>query len=374
MSIYLDYAAATPVDPAVLAAMQPYYAEYFYNPSALYLSARDCRLKLDDFRARCAAVLGANKNEIIFTGSATEANNLAINGAMEAYGGEMLMSGIEHDSIVKAAAKWPVKPLEVDNKGRLDLNGLKKAITEETTLISIIYVSNELGVVQSLKTIAEIVHEVKRERADNGNKRPLILHSDASQAQYLDMHVSRLGVDMMTVSGGKMYGPKQSACLYIRAGIDLMPQVNGGGQEMGLRSGTESLGQIVGFTMALELANKRAGAENKRLSVLRNEFIKKLEALGGEVLGHLKYNSPHIVSVRLPGVDNERLVMELDEAGIQAASGSACKAMSGEPSSVLRAIGLSDAEAGEVVRFSFGKSTDKAHLAQTIRALQDLLN
>lgn len=373
MAVYLDYAAATPVDKTVLAAMMPYYSEKFYNPSAIYMAARECRIKLDDFRARTAKVIGASRNEIVFCAGASEANNLALNGVVGAYGGNVISSAIEHDSVIKNHNLLPRQQLTVDKKGRLNITSLKSRIDDQVSLISVAHISNELGVVQPLNAVSELVAEVRKDRQKRGVKLPLLLHTDASQSLYLDVHVSRLGVDLMTISGGKMYGPKQSAALYVRAGIVLTPQIVGGGQEFGLRAGTESLAQICGFTTALELANKRAQLENRRLSDLRAIFVNNLENLGGQVLGHEKYHTPHIVSVRFSGFDNERLVMELDEAGVQVASGSACKASSGESSTVLKAIGLSEKEAGEVLRFSFGLMTTEEHISQAILALTKIL-
>lgn len=205
---------------------------------------------------------------------------------------------------------------------------------------------------------------------------PLLFHCDASQAaNYLDLHISKLGIDLMSLNGGKMYGPKQSGCLYVKAGVKLLPLIEGGGQEWGMRSGTESLAQVVGFTAALKRTQAKRKAEAERVSSLRDLFWEGIQNAypDAERQGDVRYCLPNILHVRFPGQDNERLVMALDELGVQAAAGSACKASSDEPSRVLLAMGLNAAEAGETLRFSLGELTHEADIETAIKNLRQTL-
>jgi cysteine desulfurase len=372
--IYLDYAAATPVADEVLTAMRPYFSDKFYNPSATYLASQQIRKDLDEARARVAAVLGAKPSEVVFTAGGSEANNLAIHGVMSGNpSANMIVSAIEHDSVLKTAQQYDVRICPVDSAGLVDLTALEQLIDDQTALISIMCANNEIGVVQPIKRIAEIV---ARKRAVRVAKLPLLLHTDAAQAaNYLDLHVSRLGVDLMTMNGGKIYAPKQSGALYVRAGVVLEPLVRGGGQERGLRSGTENVAASIGFAAALEAAQAMRKDEVARLQQLQTRCIVGLEKLGHGIVvnGSRKHRLPNNVHITIPGADNERLIMELDEAGIMAAAGSACSASSELPSHVLTALGLSDETARSSLRFSFGRGTDEAAISQLLAELHRLL-
>jgi len=359
--IYLDYAAATPVAAEVLAVMEPYFSEDFYNPSATYLAGRAARQSLEQARSAIAKVLGSRPAEIIFTAGATEANNLAIQGVLRKFpGAEVLTSAIEHDSVLAPAGCFAQRLVPVNQQGIIDLAKLEKMIGDKTVLLSIMLVNNELGTVQPLREVAKILNKLSILRRSKGNDLPLYLHTDAAQAPlYLDLHVSRLGVDLMTVNGGKIYGPKQSGALFIKAGINLEPLILGGAQEFGIRSGTENVAADAGLAKALELAQAGRKAESERLEKLRAGFVAGLaEAVpSAKVNGSPKHHTPHILSVTFPGIDNERLMMQLDEAGVLAAVGSACSASSAEPSHVLSAIGLTKEQARSSLRFSFGRET-----------------
>ncbi len=375
--VYLDYAAATPVSEEVLKAMQPYFNDIFYNPSATYLAARQAKAALESARAKIARLLGSKPTEIIFTAGATEANNLALTGLkMRRPDSQLLISAIEHESVLAPAQKLGAGLIPADKQGIVQINQLKKLISPATSLISIILVNNEIGTLQSIKDIALLVKQTRRERLSKGNKLPLYLHTDAAQAaNWLDLQVSRLGVDLMTINGGKIYGPKQSGILYVRAGVQLEPLIAGGGQELGLRAGTENVAGAIGLATALELAQQRKSAEVKRISELKTQFIEGIEKIpGAQINGSLKMSAPHIISVTFAGADNERLMMELDERGIQAAVGSACSASSNEPSHVLKAIGLSDEQARSTLRFSLGRLTSKEDITKTLKTLRELLN
>jgi cysteine desulfurase len=375
-SIYLDYAAATPMDPTVLEAMKPYFSAKFYNPSATYLAARAVKHDLADFRARVAAVLGARPAEVVFTAGATEANNLAIRGIVERFPkAEVLVSAVEHESVLAPAEQLKHKLIPVDENGVIILNKLSSLITDKTVLVSVMLVNNELGTAQPLREISNLIQTVKKARLVKGNKLPLYLHSDAAQApNYLDMHISRLGVDLLSINGGKIYGPKQSGVLYVKAGTKLAAQIIGGGQEFNLRSGTENVAAMAGLATALEIASQKRVSEIKRLTILRQYFEKLiLEKLPGvTVNGLAKHRAPHILSVMFEGRDNERLMMELDEQGVQCAVGSACSASSEDASHVLRAIGLSEAQARSTLRFSLGRHTTQSDIEQTIKLLVKL--
>lgn len=376
--IYLDYAAATPLDPSVLEVMMPYLTDEFYNPSASYQSAKRVRGAINESRRFVAHWLGVKPSEIIFTAGGTEANNLAINGVMSKYpGSEIIISSIEHESVREPANQYKCGEAPVDKNGIVELKKLEKLITDKTALISVVYANNEIGTIQPLREIFALIEKVRKTRLEKGNKRPLYLHTDACQAgNYLDLHVARLGVDFMTLNGGKIYGPKQSGALYVRAGLELKPLVRGGGQEQGLRSGTENVASCVGFGRALDIAQSMRVEEAQRVSELRDEFIKMLEKnfAKAKINGSLKKRLPNNISVTFPGVDNERLMMQLDEAGIMCAVGSACSASNDEPSHVLKAIGLSDAQAQSTLRFTLGHQTAQDDLNKVINVLKEVLN
>src|SRR5579862_3657095 len=251
--IYLDYAAATPMDAEVIKAMQPYFADKFYNPSATYLAGRGVRKDVESARQSVAIQLGARPAEVIFTAGATEANNLAIQGIMREYPeSEVLVSAIEHESVLEPARLFKVKEIPVTPQGIVDLQKLEKLITPKTVLVSVMLVNNELGTVQPISEIAKILNKSSILRK---NGWPLYLHTDGAQAgNYLDLHVSRLGVDLMSINSGKIYGPKQSGVLYVKAGTRLRPLIVGGGQEFGLRSGTENVAAAIGLAKALKIA------------------------------------------------------------------------------------------------------------------------
>lgn len=376
--LYFDYAAATPLDEAVLAAMTPYFRQQFYNPSALYWPAHQVAKDIAAARAKVAGWLGSRPSEVIFTAGGTEANNLAIHGVMARYPeAEILVSSIEHDSVLVPARQYRSQELPVMPSGLVNIDQLVKAITEQTVLISIMYANNEIGTIQPIRQVAQLIAEVRRQRQVAGNKLPLYLHTDACQAaNYLDLHVSRLGVDMMTLNGGKIYGPKQSGVLYVKAGLELEPLIYGGGQESNKRSGTENVPAIIGFATALDLAQQQRQTEGVRLQQLQQAFLNGISQLlpNAQINGSLKKRLPNNVHLTIPGQDNERLLVQLDEAGILAAAGSACSASNDEPSHVLKAIGLSDEAARASLRFTMGRDTDQAAIDRTLQILAQITN
>ena len=372
--IYLDYAAATPLDTTVLAAMEPYFSEYFYNPSATYLRGRDTKVALEEARTSVAVTLGTKKSEIIFTSGATEANNLAVQGIMRNFpGGEVLVSAIEHESVLEPAKLFRHREIPVSPQGIVDKHKLEKMISTKTALVSIMMVNNELGSVQPIHEISKIIGKLRKLRGPK--EFPLYLHTDAVQAgNFLDLHVARLGIDMMSLSGGKLYGPRQSGALFVKSNVKLLPLILGGGQEGGLRAGTENVAGAVGLAKALETAQASRTEEAARLTKLRKLFATLLQKniKSSVINGSSKHCAPHLLSVTIPNFDNERLMMELDEGGVIAAVGSACSSSSEKPSQVLAAIGLSKAEAEATLRFSLGRGSSKNDILFTVNLLAGL--
>jgi cysteine desulfurase len=375
-TIYLDYAAATPLDARVEGAMRPYLAADFYNPSAQYQAARGVHAALEAARAQAAHWLGARGSEIIFTAGGTEANNLAIHGVMRQFpAANVVVSAVEHESVLAPAGRYDCREAAVTPDGRVDLGDVRAKIDDRTVLVSIMYANNEIGTVQPIREIARLLAEIRKKRRAEGNESPLYFHTDAAQAaNYLDLHVARLGVNMMTLNGGKIYGPKQSGCLYVKAGVELTPLIDGGGQERGLRSGTENVAAAVGFAAALDTTQTMRRDESARLLKLQRKFIEGIQQRIPQAVvnGSLKYRLPNNVHVTLPGQDNERLLIELDEAGIMAAAGSACSASSEESSHVLHALGMDDAAARASLRFTMGRSTTLEVINKTIKGVSQL--
>lgn len=400
---YFDYAAATPMDDTVLQAMQPFFAEKFYNPSATYAPGRAAAEDLQSARVRVAHWLGCRPSEVVFTAGGTEANNLAVHGVMRQLAGSsgskskadaadsagtgpaagdsptspanLVVSAIEHDAVLHPAAEYEVRTAEVLAQGMVDLASLASKIDGSTVLVSVMYANNEIGSIQPIREVAALVAEIRQQRRKSGNALPIYLHTDACQAaNYLDLHTARLGVDMMTLNGGKIYGPKQSGVLYVKAGLVLKPLIQGGGQENGMRSGTENVAACVGFAQALDVAQTMRHDETRRMQELQRVFIQQLRdrVPQAAINGTQKKRLPNNIHLTLPGHDNERLLLQLESKGILAAVGSACSASSGEPSHVLRAIGLSDDDARASLRFSLGRTTDAEAVGRAVAALAEL--
>jgi cysteine desulfurase len=375
--VYLDHAAATPLDPAVADVMMPFWTEQFYNPSATYAPAVAVHKSLAAARVRVAGVLGARPSEIIFTAGGSEANNLAIHGVMRTWpDSNIVVSAIEHDSVLAPARRYDCREAAVGPDGRLQLDKLLAKIDDQTVLVSVMYANNEVGTLQPIRELARALTEVRRARQAAGSDRPLLLHTDACQASnYLDLHVARLGVDLMTLNGGKVYGPKQSGALYVKAGVSLTPLIDGGGQEQGLRSGTENVPAIIGFAQAFEQAQAMRQAEAKRLQSLQQTAFKQIGELLPQAVvnGSIKQRLPNNLHLTIPGADNERLLLQLEAKGILAAAGSACSASDEEPSHVLRAMGMSDEDARASLRLTMGRATTAEHMDWAIRTLAELV-
>ena len=357
--------------------MQPYLRNQFYNPSATYQAARAVYKAVEAARASVANWFGSRPSEVIFTAGGTEANNLAIHGVMRQYPtANVVVSAIEHSAVLEPARQYDCREASVAVDGRLDLAELGSKIDDQTVLVSIMYANNEIGTVQPIHEVAGLLATIKKQRRTDGNKLPLYLHSDACQAgNYLDIHTSRLGVDLMTINGGKLYGPKQSGALYVKGSLVLLPLIYGGGQERGLRSGTENVAGAIGLAVALDLAQQERHAETKRLQALQQVFYKLLETQLPSITinGSRKHRLPNNLHLTVPGFDNERLLIQLDEAGVMAAAGSACSASDEEASHVLRALGLSTDVAQSSLRFSMGRATELNMIERTVQLLAKLV-
>jgi len=372
-SIYLDYAAATPVDPQVLEAMQPFFSENFANPSSLYGAARVTRQALTAARGSVANSLGAKPTEIIFTAGATESINLAIQGVMRRFpDGHIVTTAIEHEAVLETTKRLDNSVVSVPASGVVIPNDIIEYITEETVLVSVMMANNEVGTIQPLKEIVAAVVEIRHQRQKSGNQMPLYVHTDAAQAgTTLDLHVSRLGVDLLTLNGGKMYGPKQSGILYVRTGTQIEPLIYGGGQERGVRSGTENVAFAVGFAKALELAQLNRKDEAHRLELLRDQLQQAITQAIPDIAinGDQRHRLTHNLNITLPGLDGEAAVLYLDNAGVQASTGSACSISSDEPSHVLLAMGRSAAEASASLRFTLGAATTKQDITSASKVI-----
>lgn len=382
-TIYLDHAAATPLDPTVRQAMEPFLADKFYNPSSLYAAGRQTRQAVEAARHQVADILGAKSSEIIFTAGGTESVNLALQGVLTQFPDKrFITSAIEHEAVLATFAELrrrghkmdeiPVSPL-----GLADPQALAAAIDDQTVLVSLMLANNEIGTIQPVAAVAKLIAEIRTDRMKRGIELPLYLHTDACQAAgALDLHVNRLGVDLLTINGSKIYGPKQIGALYVRTGTRLSPLIHGGGQEKGLRSGTENVAAIVGLAEALLIAQSNRVTEAHRLTKLRDQLIAGVDSSLPEVLlnGSPSKRLPNNINITIPGIDGEEAVLYLDEAGVQVSTGSACTTGRTEPSHVLLAIGRSKAEANASLRLTLGRSTTATDIEAAIKAINKVVS
>ena len=357
--LYLDHAAATPMDERVLRAMQPYLTELFFNPSSPYAPALQVRRDYEAAKQVIASRIGAKGDELVMTAGATESINLAFN----SIGGHVVTAAIEHHAVLAAAKRYDHTIVESDERGLVSAGTIKAALRPDTRLVSIALANNELGTVQPLREIAAVIHAEREARRASGNPVPIYLHTDASQgAGQLDVHVARLGVDLLTLNAGKVYGPKQVGLLWASSHVRLNPQIVGGGQERGLRSGTENVAGVIGFAKAMELADDHRKYEAERLRKLRDDLQKKLVAAFDDAIvsGSQKRRLPSHLHISFPGLDAERLVFALEMRGVMVATGSACAANKGTRSHVLTAIHLPPDVADGSLRLTLGHlSTDE---------------
>jgi len=376
-SIYLDHAATTPLDGRVFETIAAHLAVYG-NPSSMHTRGREAAEALSRARSAVARVFGAEEsNEIIFTGSGTEADNLAVLGIARANknkGNHIIVSAIEHKAVLASAEAlksegFEITHIPVDESGVVHPQDVVEALRADTILVSIMYANNEIGTIQPIRDIVRAIREAKK------NNAPLpFFHTDACQAApFLPLDVSRLGVDAMSVSASKVYGPKGVGTLYLRHGAPLLPVIHGGGQERGLRGGTEQVALIAGFAEALAIAEEKKEKECARLSSLRDYFIDELKTrLPQAVLtGSRVARLPNNVHVCVPNIEGESLVLLLDAKGVYASTGSACSAHDLLPSHVLRALGISHEAIHGSVRFTLGRDTSKEDIDYTMDAFSD---
>ena len=402
--IYLDHAAATPVDKRVLEAMMPYYTDEFYNPSAAYLPAKKVASDYENAKGTIAHAIGAKASDIVITAGATEANNLAFTSLYTEQishssprrsrlspQGERAKSRAaalrnapsrdicsvlylvtEHDSVRRVAEAYGGEAVGVLSNGLIDLDDLRRKITDETELISIALVNNELGTIQPLAEVAQIIREIKIDRMKRGIRRQLLLHSDASQAlNLLDVSVARLGVDLMTLNAAKVYGPKGVGALYVSHDAKLSPLTVGGGQENGLRSGTENVPGVIGFAKAVELAHGHLNGNRKKYASWRKTLLSELD---GYELINKKHVVDNFVTICYDGIDAERLVFLLEEQGVYVATGAACAASKGVRSHVLAAIGLSESQIAGSLRLTLGETNDEVQIHEAARVINQTVN
>ena len=386
-AVYLDYASTTPVDPEVLQEMLPYFSEKFGNPSSLHSFGQEAQAAVDVARSAAADFLGCLTQEIIFTGSATEANNIVILNAVKIARSKgiknphIIASAIEHKSVLEPIRKLEkdgeitVTYLPVSKEGIIDVEALKNALGDNTALVSIMYANNEIGIIQPIIEVSNIIRNF-RENSKFGAALPL-MHTDAAQAAlYADMKVKEIGVDALTLSGHKIYGPKGVGVLYAKKEISLAPIIHGGEQEYGKRPGTENVPAIAGIGKALTKISEW-GKQSADMQSLRDYFIGRvLEEIKFTALNGGKENRlPNNANILFKGISSADLLIMLDMEGIAVSAGSACSAKSAspEPSHVLQAIGLSEKDAKSSIRFSFGRQTTKEEIGYTIDVLIKLV-
>lgn len=353
--IYLDHAAATPLDAKVRAAMEPFFSDDFYNPSAPYAPARQVRQRYEAAKQSLARCVGARGDELVITAGATESINLAFSGLQG--NGHVVTTTIEHQAVLAAATVHAHTLVPVNAYGRVSAEAIKQALQPDTQLVSVGLANNEIGTLQPLREIADVLKQERARRLAQGNHTPLYFHSDASQGVgQVDVHVGRLGLDLLTVNAAKIYGPKQVGLLWAAPHVELQPAVLGGGQERGLRSGTENVPGTVGFAVALQQATDHRSYEAKRLTDIRNSMATRLEREFPEMIisGHPKYRLAGHLHVSFPNLDAERIVFALEMRGVLVATGSACAANKGTRSHVLTAIGLTPEVADGSLRLTFG--------------------
>jgi len=372
--VYMDHAAGKPVDPRVVEAMLPHMKTFYGNPSSLHQFGQEARKALEDARTKIAELINAERKEsIIFTSGATESSNMAIKGVANRnkdHGTRIITSSIEHMSVVNTCKFLTTKGFEavflpVDNYGFVKLESLEKELTDKTVLVSIVYANGEIGTIQPMKEISKIVHS-----------KNAYLHVDATAAcGQVPINVKEEGIDLLTVSSNNMYGPKGIGALYIKEGIRIEPLLHGGGQERGLRSGTENLPSIVGFGRAAEIAKKEMQSESGKLVRLRDRLIDGLlRPIPFSFLnGHPTKRLPDNVSVRYSFIEGESMLLSLDMMGVAASSGSACTAKTLEPSHVLLAIGLKHEEAHGSLMFTLGRQNTEEEVDYVVSLMPSIV-
>ncbi|MBP3422628.1 MAG: cysteine desulfurase [Clostridia bacterium] len=367
--IYLDHAATTPLDNEILEKMLPYFTEEFGNPNSPHGAGRKAMAAVDNARDSLAALLNAKPNEIYFTSGGTEADNWALLGGAYAQRElgktHVIVSAIEHHAVITAAERlekegFSVTYLPVNKGGRVALNTLKAALRQDTGIVAVMLANNETGALQDVQELAKITRE-------NGS---VFFTDGVRAAPYIPLDVKALGVDMLSISGHKFYGPKGVGALYIKSGVKVWAHALGGEQERGLRGGTLNVPAIVGLSAAYKKNRDTMSETNEKLTRLNALFLKELSSLSGITVNG-KNTLPAILNLRIEGVSNVDVLYKLDLCGVSAAAGSACASSSVLPSHVLTAMGLTEKEANECVRFSFGKNTTEEEIIRAAAILKE---
>jgi len=371
MKIYIDHAATTPVRLEAAKTIQTYLTKKFGNPSSLHSFGREAGEDLAKAREKIAKIINADSKEIFFTSGGTESDNLAIKGiayANKQKGNHIITCKIEHPAILqtcKALEKegFAITYLDVDNEGLVNPKEVERAITNKTILVSIMHANNEIGTLEPIEEIGKICR-----------KKNIYFHTDAVQTFCKEqIDVKKMNIDSLSASSHKIYGPKGVGLAYIRRGTNLQRLIHGGGQERGIRSGTENVPGILGFVKAAELANKEMPKERQRLIKLRDKLIRELKKMGAILNGHPKKRLVNNVNISFSGIEGEAMILNLDNKGIAASTGSACSTKSLEPSHVLLAIGLKPINAHASLRFTLGKSNNSQQLEYIIKNLKQII-
>lgn len=376
--IYLDHASTTPTDPDILKKMLPYFDQSYSNPSSMHTSGRQAKEVIAQSRKIISECLSCAPDEIIFTGSGTEADNLAIQGIARAHkhqGNHIIISSIEHKAIlepVKLLQKegFGVSIVPVDRNGMIDIGECLKLIKKETILVSVMYANNEIGTIEPIADLSRAIAAIR------GQRQYPILHTDACQAAgYLTLDVRELGVDMMTLNSSKIYGPKGIGMLYVRRGIKIAPIILGGDQEKGLRAGTENIALIHGFAKALEKIQAGREKETDRVKKIRDYFYRELKKRLPqiELNGHPIERLPNNLHISIPFVEGESMLLMLDSYGIEASTGSACSAFDLKPSHVLLAINQNEEIIHGSIRFTLGKNTTKKEIDRVLEVFPPIV-
>lgn len=378
-TIYLDHAATTPLHPKVLEAMMPFFSERFGNPSTIYSLGQDGRRALDEARDTVADIIGCNRKEIIFTSGGTESDNTALKGvafALQKEGSHIITSSVEHHAVLETCHYlerngFSVTYLPVDCYGMIDLNDVKAAINENTILISIMMANNEVGTIEPIESISRMLKDYTK-----SSKHNIVLHTDAVQgAGFLNLDINKLGVDMLSLSAHKYYGPKGVGILFIKQGTPFVPQQNGGVQEGRRRAGTENMSGIVGAATALKLAVESQNSNTDICQRLRDRLIRGIQQHipYSQLTGHPEYRLPNNASFCFHYVEGESILLHLDFAGIAAASGSACTSGSLEPSHCLMAMGIPTEVAHGSLRFTCGIENTEKEIDEVISILTQVV-
>lgn len=399
--IYLDHAAATPLHPAVLKKMLPFLKNEYGNPSSIHSLGRSSRAAIDDARSKVAEILNCKPKEIIFTSSGTEANNMALFGAARGNknkGNHIITTAIEHHSVLEPlqqleAEGFKITYLKVDHSGPVSLQDLQKALTPETILVSIIYANNEIGTIQNIAEIGKLLknaytgqkgaaggeHRASKS-ASSSHSAPahkVVFHTDACQAAgALEIRPEKLGVDLMTINGSKIYGPKGAGALYIKEGTPVSPLIFGGGQEHRLRAGTENTAAIVGLAEALRRATANRPKDNIRLLKLQKRLVKELLKIPDTKLNGVQIPGarlPNNINIAFTGINAETLLLRLDMAGICVATSSACTSGAVEPSHVLTALGLPENQVKSSIRLSLGRQNTLVQINQAAKIITKIV-